>query len=166
MQWYYSENGSQVGPVSEQELRGKIATGSVKASDLVWREGMGQWQALSATPELAAFLPTSSAGPTPPVLSQPGSPYQPPTAASSYAGAEIPSYLWQSIVVTILCCWPFGIPAIVFAAKVDGLKRTGDLQGARAASDAAKMWCWISFGLGLVATIIFLALGFSGALDA
>ena len=33
---------------------------------------------------------------------------------------DIPTYLWQSIVCTLLCCMPFGIVAIVFAAQVVG----------------------------------------------
>lgn len=72
--------------------------------------------------------------------------------------ANIPNYLWQSIVVTILCCWPVGIPAIVFAAKVNGLVAAGQLAEAREASAKARMWCWISFGLGIVvgiASVVF-----------
>lgn len=67
---------------------------------------------------------------------------------------NIPNYLWQSIVVTILCCWPLGIPAIIFSAKVNGFVLKGDVTAAREASSKAKMWCWISFGLGIVAGII------------
>ena len=161
MQWYYSENGSQAGPISEEELRGKIAAGSVKPEDLVWHDGMSDWQPLAKTPELASSLApqvsSPSGPPNVPAAGSGGSPYQSPVTASPanqlQMGPEIPTYLWQSIVVTILCCWPLGIPAIVYAAKVDGLKRSGDWQAAQEASNAAKMWCWISFGLGLIANL-------------
>ncbi|MDF7801231.1 CD225/dispanin family protein [Pontiellaceae bacterium B1224] len=81
---------------------------------------------------------------------------------------NIPNYLWQSIVVTILCCWPVGIPAIIFAAKVNGLVAQGKIQEAQEASAKAKMWCWICFALGLVAGIIggvvqFAAIGAAAA---
>ncbi|MBN2686251.1 MAG: CD225/dispanin family protein [Pontiellaceae bacterium] len=66
---------------------------------------------------------------------------------------EIPNYLWQSIVVTILCCVPFGIPAIVFATKVNSLIVVGKISEAQDASAKAKMWCWIAFGLGLASII-------------
>jgi len=69
---------------------------------------------------------------------------------------SIPNYLWQSIVVTILCCWPFGIPAIIFSAKVNGLLSSGQIEEAKKASTQAKMWCWISFGLGLVVQLLSL----------
>lgn len=167
MQWYYSENGSQAGPISELELRGKITAGSVTAEDLVWRDGMEDWQKVASVPELSNALPSQISPSSPPEVQsgQDQSPYQPPVTQSPvnlshHAGGEIQSYLWQSIVVTILCCWPLGIPAIVYAAKVDGLKRTGDLNGAAAASASAKSWCLIAFWLGLISNLAFVALMF------
>jgi hypothetical protein len=77
---------------------------------------------------------------------------------------EIQTYLWQSIVVTVLCCLPFGIPAIVYAAKVDGLRARGDIAGAMAASKSAKMWCSISLGLGLLYILFVIVLAASGSL--
>lgn len=164
MQWYYSESGNQVGPVSEEELRSKIASGAVKSDDLVWHDGLANWQPVAQTPELATALVASAPAEFgPPAGGPPASPYQPPVAHSPanmgmHAGIDIPSYLWQSIVVTILCCWPLGIPAIVYAAKVDGLKRTGDTQAAMAASNSAKTWCWVAFGLGLVSNVVLLGI--------
>jgi hypothetical protein len=69
---------------------------------------------------------------------------------------HVPNYLWQSIAVTILCCWPLGIPAIVYATKVDKLKNSGDLQGAISASNTAKMWCFISLGAMALFLVIYL----------
>jgi hypothetical protein len=66
----------------------------------------------------------------------------------------VPNYLWQAIVVTILCCLPLGIPAIIFATKVNSLVAAGQIEAARNASAKAKMWCWISFGLGILSSII------------
>ena len=50
-----------------------------------------------------------------------------------------------------------GIPAIVFAAKVNGKLGAGDYGGAMEASKTAAMWCWIAFGLGLLAQGIYWA---------
>lgn len=71
---------------------------------------------------------------------------------------QVNSYLWQSIVVTILCCLPLGIPAIIFAAKVNGYVAEGKIAEAQDASAKAKMWCWIAFGLGIVAIIASVAI--------
>lgn len=71
---------------------------------------------------------------------------------------KIPNYLAQSILVTLFCCMPFGIAAIVFAAQVNGKVQAGDIEGALESSRKAKMWSWWSFGLGLLvvaAQIIF-----------
>jgi hypothetical protein len=76
MQWYYSRNSTQLGPVSEQELRAKIMTGEVSGTDNVWREGMGDWQQVSAVEELRTLIPDAAAG-----VSQGGyAPYTPPGA--------------------------------------------------------------------------------------
>jgi hypothetical protein len=75
-----------------------------------------------------------------------------PVAASGTAlppQTTVPNYLVYAIVSTVLCCIPAGIPAIVYAAQVNSKLLAGDLAGAQAASKNAKMWCWISFGLGL-----------------
>ena len=81
-------------------------------------------------------------------------------------GLPIPNYLWQSIVVTILCCWPFGIPAIVYAAKVDGLKSRGDIAGAMEASANAKKWCLVAVVSWVVIIVLWLVFvgvaGFAG----
>jgi hypothetical protein len=72
---------------------------------------------------------------------------------SGGGGSDIPNYLTQAILVTLFCCWPFGIPAIVSAAKVNTFIAQGDFEQARAASEAAKKWCivsaimWLAFGV-------------------
>jgi hypothetical protein len=63
---------------------------------------------------------------------------------------DVSNYLVQSILVTIFCCLPLGIAAIVFAAQVNGKLAGGDVAGAIESSKKAKMFCWIAFGLGLV----------------
>jgi len=67
----------------------------------------------------------------------------------------VPTYLVPAILVTIFCCLPFGIPAIVFAAQANGKLEAGDRTGAVESSKKAKMWCWIGFAVGLVFTVIY-----------
>lgn len=68
-------------------------------------------------------------------------------------GTTVPNYLVFAILTTLLCCLPAGIPAIVYAAQVNGKLQQGDLAGAQAASNNAKLWCWISFGIGLAVSL-------------
>ncbi|MBL9124806.1 MAG: CD225/dispanin family protein [Planctomycetaceae bacterium] len=86
-----------------------------------------------------------------------GNPYQ---ASSAPMGMmpKVPNYLVQSILVTFCCCLPFGIVAIVYAAQVNGMLAGGNLAGAMKASNSAKMWCWIGFGLGLLFQLGYVAL--------
>ena len=79
-------------------------------------------------------------------------------------GGTIQNYLVFAILTTVLCCLPAGIPAIVYAASVNGKLQAGDIAGAKAASDNAKMWCWISFGLGLGVCVIWFILAMVGML--
>jgi hypothetical protein len=64
-------------------------------------------------------------------------------------GVPVQNYLVFAILATVFCCLPAGIPAIVYAAQVNGKLQVGDLAGAQAASKNAKLWCMISGGLGL-----------------
>ncbi|MCF7955702.1 MAG: CD225/dispanin family protein [Phycisphaerae bacterium] len=71
---------------------------------------------------------------------------------------NIPNYLVQSILVTLFCCLPLGIAAIVFAAQVNGKLAGGDITGAMDSSKKAKMFCWISFGIGLAGIVAYFAM--------
>lgn len=160
MHWYYSKSGTQQGPVTEAVLREKISSGEIGQADLIWRDGMSDWMPVSKVPEMAGFLgvspgPVLDSAPVRPAFpvepSEQASPYSQVTAPAPYSGnPDVPSYLWQSIVVTLLCCLPFGIPAIVYAARVDSLKRLGDFQGAANASNTARQWCLAALISGLI----------------
>ena len=63
---------------------------------------------------------------------------------------EIDNHLVWAILATIFCCLPFGIVSIVYAAQVNGLVASGNINAASQASENAKMWAWIAFGVGLV----------------
>jgi Interferon-induced transmembrane protein/zinc-ribbon domain len=79
-------------------------------------------------------------------------------------GATVPNYLAFAILSTILCCIPAGIPAIVYSSQVNSKLMAGDLAGAQAASSNAKLWCWISFGIGLATMALFVLAGVLGIL--
>ena len=98
--------------------------------------------------------------PEPPPDSGPG--YR-PFRDAGVASTRVPNYLVQAILVTLFCCVPFGIVAIVYAAQVNGKVAMGDMEGAWRTSRSAKNWAWISFGVGLVITVGWVILIFVGA---
>lgn len=72
----------------------------------------------------------------------------------NFPNTEFDDYLMPSILVTIFCCLPFGVPAIVFAAMAKGKMDAGDNIGARRDSETAKNWCIAAFVAGLLAVLI------------
>ena len=79
-------------------------------------------------------------------------------------GVNVPNYLVFAILVTVLCCLPTGVAAIVYAAQVNSKLQVGDIAGAQQASKNAKMWCWISLGAGLVVMVVWMMAVFLGVL--
>lgn len=73
---------------------------------------------------------------------------------------NVPNYLVQSILVTLFCCLPLGIVAIITSKQVDDKLRMGDYQGAVEASKKAKKYCLISLGLGIAFGIIYFIFSF------
>jgi len=63
---------------------------------------------------------------------------------------DVPNYLVQSILLTLFCCMPFGVVAIVYSAMAVGAAGSGDYEAAVRASNQARTWCWVALGLGFV----------------
>lgn len=62
----------------------------------------------------------------------------------------IPNYLAPAILVTIFCCFPLGIVGLIYAAQVNGRLIAGEYEKAVSASLSARLWCWITFGVGIL----------------
>jgi len=76
---------------------------------------------------------------------------------SSGTPTTVPNYMIPAIV-SLFCCWPLAIVAIIFAAQVNGKVAAGDMQGAMDASKKAKLFSYISIGLGLGLGLIYVIL--------
>lgn len=90
-------------------------------------------------------------------MSQQWTPPPPPTATPS----TVPNYLIPAIL-SLFCCWPLAIVAIIFAAQVNGKVQSGDIQGAIDASKKAKLFSFISIGLGGAVILIYIVLTIVG----
>ncbi len=56
--WYYSVGDSHQGPVAESVLRDLIQFGRLRSDELVWREGMTDWQPVMRMREFASLFPS------------------------------------------------------------------------------------------------------------
>jgi uncharacterized membrane protein YjgN (DUF898 family) len=77
-----------------------------------------------------------------------GAGYQPPMPPDNHL-------VW-AILTTLLCCLPFGIVSIVFAAQVNSKWNLGDYQGAMDSSQKAKTWAIVSAAVAGAFVIIYL----------
>ena len=83
---------------------------------------------------------------------------------ASVPGTPPPNNLVMAILVTIFCCWPLGIPAIVYAAQVNSKFAQGDYSGSEEASKKAKTWSIVALCGGLLVGLLYLLLLMAGVL--
>ena len=81
--------------------------------------------------------------------------WTPPPA--SCASSNVPNYLVLAII-SLFCCFPLGVVALICAAQVNGKVAAGDTAGALDASKKAKMFSYISIGLGLAGILCYVLL--------
>ena len=83
-------------------------------------------------------------------------------ASAAYAGQvgqkEVPNYLVWTIL-SLFCCAPFAIVALLSATKVDGLVKSGNMNEAREHSENAKKWMTRAFICGAVMWVLQFIIG-------
>lgn len=120
-----------------------------------------------------AGVPTGSqhrAVPSPPAYSQQpqqySQPYQPQYQQPQYGvrPVQFKDYLTESILVTLFCCLPLGIVAIVYASQARSKMSVGDYAGAQKAAGTAKLFVTLSLCLllGYIVVMFLANLGSGG----
>lgn len=71
------------------------------------------------------------------------------------------NYLVFSILVTLFCCLPTGIAAIIYSSQTDSAYYAGNYDVAIGNSNKAKTWCIVSVVVSVIVNII--VFGFYGA---
>lgn len=135
-QYYYTDGKERYGPFTIDQLKERNLTGET----LVWKEGMSDWQPAKNQSDLNALFFATESFQAPSSL-----PYAPPLPE-----AAPKNWLVESILVTILCCLPLGIVAIVNATKVETLWNAGQRDAALKASQEAGKWVKIALITGIV----------------
>jgi hypothetical protein len=169
MTYHVARNNQQLGAFPKEDALARYNSGAILPTDLVWTDGMATWE--SASKIFGAPAVPGSGGLTVPATPPPYAP--PPVTGVATPMSTTPpvvappkpnNNLIGAILVTLFCCWPLGIPSIVFAAQVDGKHARGDYVGAEDSARKSRLFMWWSLGLGIVAIILAVALGFAGAI--
>lgn len=76
----------------------------------------------------------------------------PPYGAPNYQAAPISGtgYVIWTILATLFCCMPFGIPGIVFALQIDRFVAQGNIAAAQSAAKKAKTWAIVAMAAGVL----------------
>jgi hypothetical protein len=128
--WYYASNGQRVGPVSIEQIRHVASLGHLAPGDLVWTEGMADWQPASAIPGLLppaqpqGYYPQQVAPPPPPRYGV--SPMQ-------YHGAPPTGQSHQGMAIAGFVLSFFGLLAVlglIFSLiALSGMNKSGNNEG-------------------------------------
>lgn len=82
-----------------------------------------------------------------------GMPTWQPSVTPGPQVASVPSR-WPLAIISILCFWPLGIAACVFAARVKPALQVGDVGTALKASNRVRLFFWISLAIFVLWLII------------
>jgi hypothetical protein len=129
--WYYAVNGQRQGPVPFDQLRQMTTAGQVAHADLVWHEGMADWQPAGSIPALAPPPQLQPIYPTPPPQYQGYAPVQvgyntPEFAGRSHQGMAIAGFV-LSLVFFFPVCTILGL--IFSLVALNGMKTTSNQSG-------------------------------------
>lgn len=70
MNWFYAQDGKQIGPVDEGELDGLVRRGQILAATLVWRSGLEDWRPYAEVRPPSGPLPLAQAPQPPPLAGE------------------------------------------------------------------------------------------------
>lgn len=148
--YFYTDGTSSFGPFTLEALKEQ----HIGRETLVWCQGMPEWARAETVPELAELFEL-----IPPRIKPEPAPQPQPAPQPSQQRRQPPkSWLVESILATLFCCWPFGIPAIVNAARVESRFYRGDLEGSEQASAKAKQWTLTCFWVGIGCYVLYILL--------
>jgi hypothetical protein len=164
MNWFYSKDGQQLGPVAFSEIQRLLTEGQITEESMVWQQGTPNWVKLSTV--LAA----------PATPSAPALPIEPVIPAATVAGNAIPAsapvpvagktngFAITSLVLSIIglfCCSiaVFNIGGIVFGHLALGQIAKDSTQGGKGLATAGLIIGYIGLVLGIAALVYNLTVG-------
>ncbi|MDE6288098.1 MAG: CD225/dispanin family protein [Muribaculaceae bacterium] len=134
-------NGLQQGPYDLSQL----SQLPIDANTPVWYDGLPKWTAAGVAPATAPLFSTAQ-------NQQQQTPPAPPTyvyinqpAPGMMPQPKPPTYIGWSILLTILCCSPIALAAIITGAISSARYNAADYNGARSMSNVTEWLLIIAF---------------------
>lgn len=179
MRYFLVRDQNSYGPYDVAEIDAYLKAGNLvptdrlESEDRTVRTTVADVLSFRAAP--APLPPTPSTGPASGyqgggmAQGQPGMGYSPggPAPGGNYqqpggfqaAGPHqnVPNHLVFAILVTLFCCLPLGIVAIINATQVNSKLAIGDIQGAMLASKQARTWSIVGLCGGVVICVAYVA---------
>lgn len=145
--WYLEQGGQRLGPMSLEAVRQMAASGRIAAGDLVWTEGMANWQRADTQAwftggesQLAPMSPSQGG------LFRGGDPL---------VQAEPPSLVGWSIAVLLCCCLVGGVVGLIYSSRAKTEYAKGNYSAAWAEYETGKTWLIWSAVIGAVINLIY-----------
>lgn len=140
--YFYTDGTEKFGPYSFEELK----SCPIDRKTLVWFHPMTDWKPAGNVEELKELFTEQ-----PPEF--PGTPVLPRFAEEKPPMPK--TWFVESILITVLCCLPFGIVGLVKASQVETLYYGKEYAAALAASSSAKKWVYWGFGVSVVGIVLY-----------
>ncbi len=145
IKYFIEQNGKAIGPFTIDELRYR----SVTPSTLIWYEGLPEWVPAESIEIIRREILSGSTTPN----SSTGFSQNPYMQGNTFPPVCPSTYLIPAILLSICCCNPIAIVAIVYALQVEPAYSKGFYDRAVDASMSARRWCIIA---GVAWVIIFI----------
>ncbi|MCW5943964.1 MAG: CD225/dispanin family protein [Fimbriimonadaceae bacterium] len=151
MRYYVTgDDGQRYGPADVPTLNAWAREGRLVATTRLVEEGTERSVFAAEVPGLSFGAPSEFR--------------TPPTGGPTYQTAPsgtVDNHLVKSILVTLCCCLPLGIAAIVFSSQVNPLVQSGRYAEAQEKAAQADKWANWGIGLGIVTNLVWLAANFA-----
>lgn len=162
-QYHYTDGNRSYGPFTIEELQTK----NITPETLVWTEELVTWTKAKDVYELSSIVTYS-----PPPLKSQAETYHSATGKGAVVDQQTTrthpkntnfqrppkTYLIESILATVFCCLPLGIPAIIYASRVEKKFYEGDLIGAERDSANARKWIVINIIFAVISWLGYVSL--------
>lgn len=123
-----------------------------------WAETLGvRYDPTKLPPEYPGAVPPPAPQQPAPAATPSGEPYAPVPPAGAPDMPPMPSsYLVWAVVMTVLCCLPAGVVALIYSSRVSSRYYANDYEGARRSSELAQIWIIISFVVGVLVQSLYI----------